>query len=157
MFAFLCCMFPACLFLRETQIISFASEDSIFCTFLYAGAVYSCLCVWLYLRVSVCQTPVLHPLLHLVSQLHTRREKGLSVHVCTTHVSSPFTPHFCFFCCCFLLYEIISQTLIDEAKILKILCFCFLAYKNLYAISGAKPFTTYSDVTLVENIEIIYE
>ncbi|KAE8294521.1 Neuromedin-U Neuromedin-U-25 [Larimichthys crocea] len=26
------------------------------------------------------RTPVLHPLLHLVSQLHTRREKGLSVH-----------------------------------------------------------------------------
>ncbi|XP_038572946.1 neuromedin-U-like isoform X1 [Micropterus salmoides] len=41
------------------------------------------------------RTPLLHPLLHLVSQLHTRRERGLSMRVCTTHVSFPFTLHFC--------------------------------------------------------------
>lgn len=41
------------------------------------------------LCICVCQTPVSHPLLRLVSQLHTRREKGLVMRVCTTHISSP--------------------------------------------------------------------
>ncbi|XP_071343466.1 neuromedin-U isoform X3 [Trachinotus anak] len=31
------------------------------------------------------RTPLLHPLLHLVSQLGNRRERGLSMRVCTTH------------------------------------------------------------------------
>lgn len=60
--------------------------------------------------VSVCicvgQTPMLHPLLHLLSQLHTGRERGLSMRVCTTHISYPIklalSPFF------LLLYEIIS-------------------------------------------------
>ncbi|XP_074493103.1 neuromedin-U isoform X5 [Sebastes fasciatus] len=31
------------------------------------------------------RTPLSHPLLRLVHQLHTRRERGLSMRVCTTH------------------------------------------------------------------------
>lgn len=45
------------------------------------------------LCICVCQTPVSHPLLRLVSQLHTRREKGLVMRVCTTHISSPSVSH----------------------------------------------------------------
>lgn len=58
--------------------------------------------------------------LRLVSQLHTKREKGLSMRICTTHVSSPINPNpnpsLCF--CCFA-SQITSQPLIDEAKIFK--------------------------------------
>lgn len=50
---------------------------------------YSCYFACLALCTCVCQTPVSHPLLRLVSQLHTRREKGLVMHVCTTDISSP--------------------------------------------------------------------
>ncbi|XP_034386937.1 neuromedin-U isoform X2 [Cyclopterus lumpus] len=35
------------------------------------------------------RTPMSHPLLHLVSQLHTRRERGLSTRVCTPHGELP--------------------------------------------------------------------
>lgn len=63
---------------------------------------YSCYCACLALCICVCQTPVLHPLLRLVSQLHTRREKGLVMHVCTS----------------VLLHCLASQPLIDVGIIL---------------------------------------
>lgn len=97
MFAFLHC---SCLLERNKDPL-FAAEDSISCTFPLRWSCYSCLHVWLLsVCLCVCQTPVLHPLLHIVSQLHTRREKGLSMRVCTTNVSSPFTLRV-FFVFCF--------------------------------------------------------
>uniref|UniRef100_A0A668A9J1 Neuromedin U C-terminal domain-containing protein n=1 Tax=Myripristis murdjan TaxID=586833 RepID=A0A668A9J1_9TELE len=38
-----------------------------------------CVCVCVCVCVCICQSSVLHPLLQLVPQLHTRRERGVSV------------------------------------------------------------------------------
>lgn len=93
MFAFLCCMFTG-----EKQRPSLLLKTPYSALSPVCWSCYSRLCVRLYL--CVCQTPVLHPLLNLVTQLHTRREKGLSVRVCTTHISSPFI--LLFFCFAYL-------------------------------------------------------
>lgn len=69
--------------------------------FLVWWGCYSCsLCVWLCVSVCVYQTTLSHPLLRLVPQLHTRREKGLVMRVCTTHIGSASA----------------SQRLIDEGR-----------------------------------------
>lgn len=51
--------------------------------------VYLPVSIYVSVYVYVCQSPQLHPLLRLVSQLNTRRERGLTMHVCTTHICSP--------------------------------------------------------------------
>ena len=81
------------------------------------SALYSCLCASV--SVCVCQTALLHPLLHLFSQLRARRERGVSTRVRTTPTSSPVTLH--------LLFSVSWNNLIDGNKAIKIEMLCFSA------------------------------
>lgn len=108
------------------MFLSLLQNLSIFCTFSFARAViHACVSGSTCVFVCVCvgQTPVLHPLLHLLSQLHTGRERGLSMHVCTTHVSYPFNPSLSLFF--LLLYKNNLTALIGKTKTVKNQAVCF--------------------------------
>lgn len=93
------CVACSCVLIRGKQCFSLClcTLHILYSSFAGAG-IHICVSGSICVCLSVHQTPVpvLHPLLHLVSQLHTRRERGLSAHVCTTHVSSLFTLHLLF-------------------------------------------------------------
>lgn len=97
-----------CVYQRETKIISLPLQTPYFFLSLSPVLWFMFVCLALCVCLCVCQTPLLHPLLHLISQLHTGRERGLLMRVCTYHITS-FTLHV--FLSNPILYNIFSQFL----------------------------------------------
>ncbi len=87
-----------CLLERKRDHL-FASEDSIFCTFLVGAAVIHCWCVWLYLCVCVSDPSVAPSPASSFSTPYKKRERTLNARMYHPRQFSFRSPCFCFLLC----------------------------------------------------------